>query len=139
MEVSGCILLFSHFFLHLLSTYINLPHLLSLNQSFSCFLQLVPSFSSLYVFHQLHVLLPSSNIFLRSSQNITIPPHHSPFGSLSAASFNPNMSISSTVFLLSTNFTLHIAVTIHLSVLKIPTSFSFKHHVSLPYNRADLT
>ena len=36
-------LLLPQLFLHLLSTYIDLPHLLSLNQLLSCFLQLVPS------------------------------------------------------------------------------------------------
>ena len=79
MEVAGCILLFPQFFLHLLFTYSDLPHLF-LNQSFSCFLQrLFPPF------HPRSALLTSSirymchciyqNIFLRSSQNMTIPPH----------------------------------------------------------------
>ena len=45
------------------------------------------------------------------------------------------MSISSTVFFLSTNFTLHIAFTIDLSaLLKITTSFSLKYLVLLQYN-----
>ena len=56
------------------------------------------------------------------------------FVSLSAAFFNPNMSISSSLFLLSTNFTLHIVLTIDLSaLLKIATLFFLKHHVLLPY------
>ena len=59
----GCASLLSQFFLHLLSTYTDLPHL-SLNQSFLCFVQLVPSISSsvgpVYVFHLLHVPLPLS-------------------------------------------------------------------------------
>ena len=42
----------------------HLPHLLSLNQSFSCFLQFVssilPSVSLVYLFHSLHVPIPSS-------------------------------------------------------------------------------
>ena len=79
MEVAGCIPLLPQFFLLLLSTYTDLPHLLSSNQSFSCFLQLLPPFhpwSALFTFsnhfmcHCLH-----QNIFLRSSQNMTIPPH----------------------------------------------------------------
>ena len=45
MEVAGCIFLLPQLIPHLLSTYIDLPHL-SLNQSFSCFLQLIPSISS---------------------------------------------------------------------------------------------
>ena len=49
MKVARCILLLSQLFLHLLSTYINLPDLLSLNQFFPCFLQLVPSILSLLV------------------------------------------------------------------------------------------
>ena len=61
-EVAGCILLLLKLFLDLLSTYTDLPHLLFLNQSFSCFLQLVSSISFsgglVYVFHPLHV--PSS-------------------------------------------------------------------------------
>ena len=77
MEVARCILLLLQFFLHLLSTYIDLLHLF-INQSFLCFFQLVPSISSLvgpvcfsihFMYHCLH-----QNIFLRSSQNITIPP-----------------------------------------------------------------
>ena len=78
MKVVRCILLFLQVFLHL-STYTNLPHLLSLHQSFSCFLQLIPFISSLigsvYIFHPLHVSLLHQNIFLRSSQIMTIPPH----------------------------------------------------------------
>ena len=62
MEVARCILLLQ-LFLHLLSTYIYLPYLF-LTHSFSCFLQLVSSISSLvssvYVFHPLHLPLPSS-------------------------------------------------------------------------------
>ena len=58
--------------------------------------------------------------------------------SLSAPSFNPNMSISSTVFLLSTNCTLHIALTVDFSaLLKIATSFR-SYHILLPYNIAVL-
>ena len=65
--------------------------------------------------------------------------HHLPLP-VYAASFNPNMSISSNVFLLSTNFTPCIALTIDLSaLLKIATLFSLKHHILLPYNIADLT
>ena len=80
------------------------------------------------------------SIFLRSSQRITIPPHTFVLASLSAAFFNPSMFISYFVFLLSTNFTPHIALTIDLfALLKTATSFSLKQHVSLPYNIADLT
>ena len=128
--------------LHLLSTCISLPHLLSLNQSFSCFFDLFPlfhprstlfTFSIHFMYHCLH-----QNIFLWSSQNMIIPPH-AIFSTLPAASFNPNMSISSSLFLLSTNFTPHIALTIDLSVLlEIATSCSPKHHVSLPYNIVNL-
>ena len=54
-------------------------------------------------------------------------------------SFNPNISIKSSVLLLSFSFAPHIAFTIALSVLlKINISFSLKHHVSLPYNITDL-
>ena len=64
MEVAGCILLLPQLFLQFLYTYTDLLYLLSLNQSFSCFLQLVLSILSLtgfvYVFHLLHVPLPSS-------------------------------------------------------------------------------
>ena len=62
-----------------LSTYIDLLHFAFLNQSFSCFLQLISSILSLiipvYIFHPFHVPLPSSNILLKSSQSMTIPPH----------------------------------------------------------------
>ena len=47
-----------------LSTYTDLPHLLFLNQSFSCFFQLISFISSsvgaAYVFYPLHVSSPSS-------------------------------------------------------------------------------
>ena len=59
---------------------------------------------------------------------------------LSKDSFMPNMSINSSLFLRSNNFTPHIARIIALSVLpKIAISFSLQHHASLPYNIADLT
>ena len=122
MEVARCILLLLQLFLHLLSTYTNLPHL-SLNQSFSCFLQLLSSASSLFTF-SIHFMYHChhQNTFLKSSKNITIPPHTICPCQLISASFNPNISISSSVFLLSTNFTLHIALTIDLSaLLKIAT------------------
>ena len=60
------------------STCTNLPHLLSLNQSHASF-NLFPlfhpqlalyTFSIHFMYHCLH-----QNIFLRSSQNITVPPH----------------------------------------------------------------
>ena len=44
MEVARCILLLLQLFLHFLFTYINLLYLLSLNQPFSCFFQLVLPF-----------------------------------------------------------------------------------------------
>ena len=82
MEVTGCILLLQ-LLLHLLTTYTNLLHLLSLNQSFLCFLQLVSSISSLvspvYVFHPLHVPLLSSKHFLQViSKHDHTTSHHSP-------------------------------------------------------------
>ena len=121
-------------------TYIDLPHLLSQTNSsyvsfdlFSPFHLLLALFTfSIHCFHQ--------NIFLRSSQNMAIPHHTFALFSLSAASFNCNMSISPTVFLLSTNFTVHISLNIDfLGLLKIATLFSLKHHISLPCNIADLT
>ena len=83
MEMAGCIPIFSKFFLHLLSTYTNLLHLLSSNQSFSCFLQLVPSISSLidavYVFHPLYVALPSFKYLPQVvSNHHHTTSHHSP-------------------------------------------------------------
>ena len=92
------------------------------------------TFSIFFMYHCLY-----QNILLRSSQNMTI--HLTPFAlaSLSTASFNSNMSISSTIFLLSTNFTPHIALTIALSALfEIATLFFLKKQVLLPYNIADL-
>ena len=81
---SRCILLLLQLFLHLLSTYINLLHLLCLNQSFSCFLQLVPSISSsvgpVYIFHPLHVPLSSSKhlpqVIIKHDHTTS---HHLPF------------------------------------------------------------
>ena len=83
LEVAGCIPLLLQLFLHLFSTCIDLPHLLSLNQSFSCFLQLVPCISSLvnpvYVFHPLHVPLPSSRHLPQVvSKHDHTTSHHSP-------------------------------------------------------------
>ena len=84
MEVIGCIPLLLQFFLHLLSTYTDLLHLFFLNQSFSCFLQLVSSiFSSVgpfYVFHPLHVSLPSSeHIPQVILKHVNQPYHLTPF------------------------------------------------------------
>ena len=79
MEVVRCISLLPQLFLPLLFTYTDLLHLLFLNQPFSCFLQLIPSILSsvgpVYVFHPLHVPLLHQNFFVRSSQNMTTPPH----------------------------------------------------------------
>ena len=105
----------------------------SLEHSFSCFLKLVSSISSIsslvghvYVFHPLHAPLPSSKYL---PQVVSKQPYHLTLfvlASLSAAFFNPNRFISSTVFLLSTNFTLYIALTIDLSaLLKIATVLHF--------------
>ena len=68
--------------------------------------------------------------------------HLTPFACaiLSKVSFKPSIFIKSSVFFLSTSFTPHIDFTMALSVLlKIVISFSRKHHVSLPYDIADLT
>ena len=78
----------------LLSTYTNLSHLLSLNQSLSCFLQLVFSISSsvdpVYVFHPLYVPLLSSihlpQVISKHDHTIS---HLFTLASLSAASFSP--------------------------------------------------
>ena len=79
MEVAGRIPLLPQFFLRLLSTYPDLPHFFSLNQFFSCFLQLVPSILSLispvYVFHSLHVPLPSSKHLPQVVSKHDQPPH----------------------------------------------------------------
>ena len=125
MEVAECISLLPQFFQSFFSTYIDLLHLLSLNQSFW--------------FLSLHFILgrPCSHFsstsgtiaFIKTSSSgrlKTRPYYVTPFAlaSLSAASFNPNIFISSTAFFLSINFTLHIALTIDLSaLLKIVTSF----------------
>ena len=79
MEVPGCISLFPQFFVHLFSTYTNMPHLPFSNQSFSSFFQLVSFVSSLvipvYIFiHFMHHYL-YQNISLRLSQNMIIPLH----------------------------------------------------------------
>ena len=125
-----------------LLTYTNLLHLF-LNQSFLCFLQLVSFISSftvpVCVFHSLHAPLPSSKHLLWVlSKHDHNPSHHLP---LPAYPLLPSIAtFPLTVFLMSTNFTLHITLTIDLSaLLKIATSSSLKHHVSLPYNIADLT
>ena len=80
---------------------------------------------------------PSKHFYHPSSAHV----HLTPFSvaSRSIVSFNPNMSLCSSVVFLSTTFRLHIALKIALSVLlKIAFSFSFKHYVSLPYSIADL-
>ena len=84
-----------------------------------------PSTSCTKLYHCLQ------NIFLRLSQNITIPLFA--LACLSAASFNQLHCIPLV-------HQLHIALTIDLSaLLKVATSFSRKNHVSFPYNIADLT
>ena len=86
------------------------------------------TFSIHFIYYCLH-----QNIFLRSSQNMTIPSHTIFHSRLICSFFNPNTSIRSIVFLLSINFTPHIALTIDFSaLLKIATSFSLKHRVLLP-------
>ena len=72
MEVARCVPLLLQFLLHLFSTYTNLPHLLSLKQSFPCFLPLHPqlalfAFSIHFMYHCFH-----QNIFLSSSQSIRL-------------------------------------------------------------------
>ena len=61
LEVAGCISPLLQLFLYLLSTCIDMPHLLSLNQPISCFFRFFPSISSsvnpVYVFHPIHVPL----------------------------------------------------------------------------------
>ena len=84
MEVAECILLLPQLFLHLLFIYTNLPYLLSLNQSSSCFLQPVPSISSsfdfVYVTHPLHVPLSlSKHLHQVVSKHDHITSPHSPF------------------------------------------------------------
>ena len=138
MEVAGCISLLLQLFLHLVYTYTDLPHLLSLNHFFSCFLQLVPSISSsvgpVNVFHLLHVPLPSSKHLPQVAQNMTIPPHTIRHCQLICC-FLQSQHVDQLlcIFLLSTNFTLHrpITLTIDLSaILKIATStrFAFIYH-----------
>ena len=81
------------------------------------------------------------------SQNVSIIPpqymprtisHHSP---LHSERLSPSILTSpSSVLFFAISFEPHIALTIPLSVLlKIDISFSPKHHVSLPYNIANLT
>ena len=72
---------------------------------------------------------------LSSSILITCPYHLTPFAFaiLSNVYFKPNISISSSIFFLFTNFTPHIDLTMALSVLlKIVISLYLKRHVSLP-------
>ena len=65
--------------------------------------------------------------------------NHTTFPDISYAAFhNPDMSTSSSACFLSTNFTLHIALTIDIpALLKIVTHFSLKHHVPHPYKIAN--
>ena len=101
-----------------------------------------------FIFSQPCLHFPSTSctiVFIKTSSSSrlkTRPYHFTSFtlASLSAAFFNLNMYISSTVLLLLTNFTPHITLTIDLfALLKIATSFSLKHQVSPPYNIVDLT
>ena len=93
-------------------------------------------------------LLPftsNSNVFVRtcpSSLLNTCPHYLTPFAFAiwTTVSFNPNISIRSSVLFFSISFAPHITLTITLSVLlKIAISFSLRHRVSLPYNIATLT
>ena len=143
MELAGCILLLQQLFLHLFFTYTNLPYLL-LNQFFSCFLQLVFSILSsvgpVYVFHLLYVPLHSSKHFSQvvlKHDHTTAPicPCQLICCFLQSQNVHQLLCIS-----LVHNFTAHINLTIDFSAfLKIATSFFLKHHVSLPYQIADLT
>ena len=95
--------------------------------------------------------LPHSNYNLSNSHSPSWYPssllntclyHLTPFAFAiwTTVSFNHNISIRSSVFFFSISFVPHIAHTIALSVLlKIAISFSFKHHVSLPFNISDPT
>ena len=78
MEIAGCILLLLQLFLSLFSTYTNLLHLLSLNQSLSCFFQLIPSILSMvgpvYIFHPFYIPWLSSkhlHQFISKHEHIT--------------------------------------------------------------------
>ena len=109
-----------------------------------CFLQLVPSISSLvgpvYVFHPLHAPLPLLKHLPQVIQNMTIPIYTICPCQLICCFFQYQHVQQFTVFLLSTNSILHITLTIDLSaLLKRANLFSLKHHILLPYNIADLT
>ena len=108
--------------------------------------------SSTFLFHVLFgrplLLLPitsKSRAFLKmlpSSLLSTWPYHLTAFAFaiISNDSTKPNISINSFVIFLSINLTPHMALNIALSVLlKIATSPSVRHHVSLPYRIAERT
>ena len=142
--MAGCILLLPQ---HLPTPSLHLHQSVAsffLNQSFSCFLNLFPpfhlwsalfTFSIHFMYHCLH-----QNIFLKSSQNMTTPPHTISPCLLICCFLHSQHVHQLHCFSLVTNFTPHIAFTIDFSaLLKIATSFSLQHHVSFPYSIANLT
>ena len=97
-----------------------------------------PSSLSLPIHFQHHCLLQFIIIIL--SDHMAIPSYSIRLCHSIQRFLQPNISISSFIFFLSTNFTPHIDLTMALSVLlKIAISLSLKHHASLPYSIADLT
>ena len=93
-----------------------------------------------FSFHSLQNLEQLSKLY--SSLFSTCPYHLIPFAVTNpfTVSFNLILSICPSVVFLSTTFQPHIAPIIALSILlKITFSFSFEHHVSLPYIVADFT
>ena len=92
------------------------------------------TFAIHFIYHYLR-----QNFFLWSFQNMTIPPHTIRPCQLICCILQCQHVHQLLCIPLSTNFIPHIALTIDLSaLLKIATSFSLKHHVSLPCNIADL-
>ena len=138
MVVFGCIPLLFQFLLHFLSTAPTCCIFFSQTNPYHASFNLFPPFhpsSTLFTFsihfmcHCLH-----QNILLSSSQNMTIPPHTIRPCQLICCCFQSQHVHQLHCIPLAINFTL-----LQIFLIKITTSFSLKHHASLPYNIADLT
>ena len=125
MELARCILLFLQFFLHLFYTYIDIT-----SSFLKPILLMFPSTCPLhFIFSQACLYFPSTSCTIVILKTSSSGCHKTQLylTAFALATLFAAFSISSSVFLLSTNFKWHITLTIDLSALpKILTSSSLK-------------
>ena len=144
MEIAGCILLLLQLFLSLLSTYTNLLHLLSLNQTLSCFFQLIPSILSMvgpvYIFHPFYVAWLSSKHFHQFISKHEHTPHTiCPCQLICCFLQSQHVHQLHCIPFVHQLYTAHCPHSRFFCSSQNSYFISLKYHILLPYNIADLT